>query len=289
VRRGSAVLPSGTEGLGIIAAISSTENAVTVLATIARAGHHPQIVSADVPTGGNEFTRFESDPPSLAEGELRAYEPMTQTALSFAMNEDGTSKLQVLRIHEGPTHLLSLESLGEIALRGERVWAVASGVSLPGRASFFAFNEFEPVAQGTAPCIPIDEARCVAPGPIRMVVVDGNSVRVSEAASQGMVDSFGLESDGSLLVIYVAPGMNSYEQRAVRYHPENGQSTALEFRVPPDLPAIDQPSLVHCGGETWMVAKVFVGATDGRPGEPAVTAFPTSCVIRPGRSMGRAE
>ncbi|MEI8255068.1 MAG: hypothetical protein WCJ30_05285 [Deltaproteobacteria bacterium] len=278
VRRGSAVMPAGAEALGIIAPIARRDTSVEVLATLARAGSNPRLVRATVPTGGNELVPFTHDPPAIAEGELKAWERATGTALVFAIEPDGHMLLRAIHVPEDPASSASV--LGTVRLARSHVLVAPAGIPLPGGDALFAYSEFDVVQRGAGPCVVLDESLCVAPGPVRMLRVGASGAVPTDLAPSGLIDTFAREHDTTMLALYVEGAGETRTQRAVRFDAASGNVRAARLTPSDALPPLDRPALVRCGDEVWLAAEVVVEPGDaGRARETAVMVLPAACVV----------
>ncbi len=280
VHRGSAVMPTGAEGLGVIAPIGRRGDAVEVLATIARQGGNPQLVRATVPTGGEELERFAQDPPSIGEGELKAWEGTTHTAVVFAIADDGGSVLRAVRVVDTPGE--GAHAIGEVPMARSHVLVSPTGIALPGGDALFAYNEFDVVRRGAGPCLALDETLCVQPGAVRMLRVAGTGgARVYDVMPSGLIDTVVLEHDSTVLALYVNAIGETRAQHAVRFDAATGAVRRVTLAPSDEMPPLDHPTLVRCGGEAWLAAEVVVEGTDaGRARETAVMAVPAACIVQ---------
>ncbi len=278
VRRGSAVMPAGVEGLGIIVPIARRDTAVEVLTTIARAGSNPRLVRATVPTGGDELVPFTHDPPAIAEGELKAWERTSGAAIVFAVEPDGHTVLRALHVPEDPASTARV--LGTVPLARSHVLVAPAGIPLPGGDALFAYSEFDVVHRGAGPCLVLDESLCVAPGAVRLLRVGVGGAVPVDVAPSGLIDTFAREHDTTVLALYVDGSGDTRAQYAVRF--DTSTSTSRPARLTPSdaLPPLDRPALVRCGDEVWLAAEVVVEPGDaGRARETAVMVLPAACVL----------
>lgn len=278
VHRGSAVMPAGAEGLGIIVPIARRGASVDVLTTLARAGNNPRLVRATVPTGGDELVPFAHDPTALAEGELKAWEPATGTAVVFAVEPDGQALLRALHVPADPAS--SARSIGAVRLARSHVLVAPAGSPMPGGDALFAYSEFDVVQRGAGACLVLDQTLCVAPGPVRFLRVSPGGAVTTDVAPSGLIDTFAREHDATVLALYVEGSGDAHVQHAVRFDSTTGEVRPARFTAFEALPALDRPALARCGDELWLAAEFVVDPGDaGRVQETAVMVLPAACIV----------
>jgi hypothetical protein len=280
VHRGSALVQPGGEGIGTIIPIARRGSAVEVLATIARSGANPQLVRATVPTDSDELLRFTHDPPSLGEGEIKAWEASTRTAVAFAVTEDGAGVLRILGVDDTPDE--GAHARGEVRLARSHVIVTPTGLPLPNGEALFAYSEFDVVQRGHGACLALDQTLCVQPGPVRILRIDAaNTIRTTDLAPAGLVDSIAIERDQTVLAFFVDAVGETRAQHAMRFDAATGEIRRAPLEPSDEIPPLDRPALVHCGDEVWLAAEVVVEPGDaGRTNETAVMIVPASCVVR---------
>ncbi len=281
VLRGSASMPGGTVGLGIVAPIERTPAGVHLLATVAREGENPRMIRLVVPAPQDEAVTLAALPPALADGELKAYEPTHRVALAYAVTGTQATVLQAFRVDGDRLRLI-----GSSPVTRRHVLVIARGVDAGRGRSAFVWTTFD-VARGAdaGACMALDETLCVNPGPLMLGLADDHGLQTFELGARGLPDTIALDASGRLIVMMLTADRKRRGQQAVRVDLETQESTDVTL-VPGDaLPPMDHPALVRCGNEPWIVAEVLVddGAGDAaarRTRESAVIALPFECLAR---------
>jgi hypothetical protein len=199
---------------------------------------------------------------------------------TLEVKDDGAGVLRVVHVDETPGE--GMHARGEVRLSRSHLIVTPVGLAIGNGEVLFAYSEFDVVQRGHGTCLALDETLCVQPGPVRMLRIDAaNTVRTTDIAPAGLIDTVAIEHDQTVLAFYVDAIGETRAQHAMRFDAATGETHRAPLEPTDDIPPLDRPALVRCGDELWLTAEVVVQPGDaGRPNETAVMVVPASCVVR---------
>ncbi len=266
--KGSLSMPPSVAPSGIIVAARVTATGPSTTArvlTSLRDDSASHVVSHDVTLGSGEYHRLAQPPPTIAEGELRAFESTHQIFLTLAPGTASAhNTLTAWRIASENT--APAVRLGSIEVPFRYVRLVAQGTATATHSAF-VFAGFERSTAPAEACITVGPSLCVRAGPLMVLEVGSGTgpaepLAVHSVATSGLPDAIvRTDHDDGYWVLYVRGEQQSVEQfaseltdqtRAVRTHRIAGN----------DLPPLDHLTLRRCANRVWLGAEAVLTSED---------------------------